>query len=145
MEYLYYQQRTLLKMTKQDSKRKKNYSNVKPIQIDPLGERLLGVGMAGGASKSKLTKTEIRKKNIKRRLKANKREVPAATGGTAGGTDKSAIVPVRAQTSKGSSFQEHKGDRIFSRRGATNNMESWRTDMEKTFKGLFDFPGPKKK
>jgi hypothetical protein len=28
MEYLYYQQRTLLKMTKEDSERKKNYSNV---------------------------------------------------------------------------------------------------------------------
>jgi hypothetical protein len=131
-------------MTKQDSESKKNYSNVKTIKLDPLGERLSNIGMAGGASKIKLPKTEIRKKNIKRRLKEHKREVRAETGGSAGGTDKSAIVPVRAQTSKGSSFQEHKGDRIFSR-GATNNMESWRTDMEKTFKGLFDFPGPKKK
>ncbi len=88
-------------------------------------------------------KLKKEKKNIKRRLKAHKREVPAATGGSAGGSDKSAIVPVRAQTTKGSSFQEHKGHRIFSR-GATNNMESWRTDMEKTFKDL-TFPGPKKK
>jgi len=38
-------------MTKKDSESKKNYSNVETIPIDPLGERLLGVGMAGGASK----------------------------------------------------------------------------------------------
>ena len=130
-------------MTKQDSKKNKLYSNFKTIQLDPLSEKLSNVGMTGGASKRKLTKTEIRKKNTKRKLKANKREVPSATGGYAGGTDKSAIVPVRAQTTKGSSFQEHKGNRIFSRR-PTNNMESWRTDMEKTFKDLI-FPGPKKK
>ena len=130
-------------MTKQDSKKNKLYSNFKTIQLDPLSEKLSNVGMTGGASKRKLTKTEIRKKNTKRKLKANKREVPSATGGSAGGTDKSAIVPVRAQTTKGSSFQEHKGNRIFSR-GPTNNMESWRTDMEKTFKDLI-FPGPKKK
>ena len=31
MEYLYYQQRTPQKMTKQDSERKKNYSNLTPL------------------------------------------------------------------------------------------------------------------
>ena len=58
MEYLYYQQRTLLKMTKEDSESKKNYSNIKPIQIDPLGEKLLDVGMAGGAARLKQIKLE---------------------------------------------------------------------------------------
>ena len=55
MEYLYYHQKTLLKMTKEDSESKKNYGNVKPMQIDPLGERLSRVGMIGGASRSSPT------------------------------------------------------------------------------------------
>jgi hypothetical protein len=42
-------------MTKEDSKRKKNYSNMKVIQLDPLGERLSDVGMTGGASRYKGT------------------------------------------------------------------------------------------
>ena len=40
-------------MSKQDSKSKKNYSNIKTIKLDPLGERLSNVGMTGGASKYK--------------------------------------------------------------------------------------------
>ena len=42
-------------MSKEDSKRKKNYSNMKVIQLDPLGERLSDVGMTGGVSKYKGT------------------------------------------------------------------------------------------
>ena len=36
-------------MTKDSFNRKKNYSNTKIIQLDPLGERLSNVGMTGGA------------------------------------------------------------------------------------------------
>ena len=43
-------------MTKKDSDKIKNYSNVKPMQIDPLGERLSRVGMIGGASRSSPTR-----------------------------------------------------------------------------------------
>ena len=43
-------------MTKQDSESKKNYSNIKTIKLDPLGERLSNVDMTGGASKPKLIK-----------------------------------------------------------------------------------------
>ena len=42
-------------MTKEDSDRKKNYSNIKTIKLDPLGERLSDVGMTGGASRYKGT------------------------------------------------------------------------------------------
>ena len=38
-------------MSKQDSKSKKNYSNIKTIKLDPLGERLSDAGHTGGASK----------------------------------------------------------------------------------------------
>ena len=52
-------------MTKEDSKRKKNYSNMKVIQLDPLGERLSNVGFMGGASKS-MTTRKFLKEGIKK-------------------------------------------------------------------------------
>ena len=44
-------------MTKDNFNRKKNYSNTKIIQLDPLGERLSNVGFTGGASKRMLKKS----------------------------------------------------------------------------------------
>ena len=44
-------------MTKDSFNRKKNYSNTKIIQLDPLGERLSNVGFTGGASKRMLKKS----------------------------------------------------------------------------------------
>jgi hypothetical protein len=52
-------------MSKEDSKRKKNYSNMKVIQLDPLGERLSDVGFMGGASKS-MTTRKFLKEGIKK-------------------------------------------------------------------------------
>ena len=43
-------------MTKDNFNRKKNYSNTKIIQLDPLSERLSSAGFTGGASKSLLRK-----------------------------------------------------------------------------------------
>ncbi len=56
---------------------------------------------------------------------------------SAGGSDKSAIVPTRAQTRKGSSFRTHKLSRkgktgyFPNRYGSPASAESWRADMEK--------------
>ena len=58
-------------MSKEDSKRKKNYSNMKVIQLDPLGERLSDVGMTGGVSRSLLGKNF--KKSTKKVYKENKK------------------------------------------------------------------------
>ena len=43
-------------MTKDNFNRKKNYSNTKIIQLDPLSERLSSAGFTGGASRSLLRK-----------------------------------------------------------------------------------------
>ena len=43
-------------MTKDSFNRKKNYSNTKIIQLDPLSERLSSAGFTGGASRSLLRK-----------------------------------------------------------------------------------------
>jgi len=56
---------------------------------------------------------------------------------SAGSTDTSAIVPVKAQTKKGSSFKAHKlrgkGKTSYqiNRQGTEGSYESWRSDMEK--------------
>jgi len=50
MEYLYYHQRILVKMT---VKSKKDYAN-KVLQMDPLSERLNAAGFTGGASRTYL-------------------------------------------------------------------------------------------
>ena len=61
-------------------------------------------------------------------------------GGGAGTRDASAIVPVRLQTGRGSSFRTRvlgpKGQTPYQgkRFGSSGNMESWRNDMERTFK-----------
>ena len=47
-------------MTKDSFNRKKNYSNTKIIQLDPLGERLSNVGMTGGASARKSKSSDIK-------------------------------------------------------------------------------------
>ena len=61
-------------------------------------------------------------------------------GGRSGSTDVSAIVPVKFQTQRGSSFRTRilgpKGQTPYQgkRLGSHGNMESWRNDMERTFK-----------
>ena len=57
-------------MTKKDSDKIKNYSNVKPMQIDPLGERLSRVGMAGGASKKSSSLKIMDAKPLIKKLKS---------------------------------------------------------------------------
>ena len=57
MEYLYYQLRMEVKMTKKD------YSN-KVITLDPLSDKLDAAGFSGGASKTKL-KTSTSDKKLK--------------------------------------------------------------------------------
>jgi hypothetical protein len=52
-------------MTKDNFNRKKNYSNTKIIQLDPLSERLSDAGHMGGASKSRTTKKFL-KEGIKK-------------------------------------------------------------------------------
>ena len=44
-------------MTKDSFNRKKNYSNTKIIELDPLGKRLSDAGFTGGASKRMLKKS----------------------------------------------------------------------------------------
>tara|TARA_R100000329_G_scaffold44943_2_gene42001 strand:- start:140 stop:658 length:519 start_codon:yes stop_codon:yes gene_type:complete len=64
----------------------------------------------------------------------------AIRGGGSGSTDVSAIVPVKLQTGRGSSFKTRilgpKGQTPYQgkRLGSHGNMESWRNDMERTFK-----------
>ena len=61
-------------------------------------------------------------------------------GGRSGKTDASAVVPVKLQTGRGSSFKTRilgpKGQTPYQgkRFGSQGNMESWRNDMERTFK-----------
>jgi len=43
-------------MTKDNFDRKKNYSNTKIIQLDPLAERLSSIGLKGGAGRSLLSR-----------------------------------------------------------------------------------------
>ena len=56
---------------------------------------------------------------------------------SSGSGDKSAIVPVRAQTKKGSSFKRHtlrgkgKSQYQVNRQGTEGSYESWRSDMER--------------
>mgnify|MGYP003154659387 CR=1 FL=1 len=58
-------------MTKDSFNRKKNYSNTKIIQLDPLTESLNKAGMKGGAAKSILGKNF--KKSAKQAYKENKK------------------------------------------------------------------------
>ena len=81
-------------------------------------------------------------------------------GGRSGKTDASAVVPVKLQTGRGSSFKTRilgpKGQTPYQgkRLGSHGNMESWRNDMERTFKlpsyeeiarSIFKKRGPTKK
>ena len=56
-------------MTKDSFNRKKNYSNTKIIQLDPLGERLSNVGMTGGASARKSKSSDIKIITVKPLIK----------------------------------------------------------------------------
>ena len=58
-------------MTKDNFNRKKNYSNTKIIQLDPLSERLSNAGHMGGASKISRPKKLSKEDSIALR-KANK-------------------------------------------------------------------------
>ena len=115
---------------------------------------------AGYIRKRKPTK-EARAANKKRDLKS-KRAIKrfSIRGGRSGNTDASAIVPVKLQTGRGSSFRTRilgpKGQTPYQgkRLGSVGNMESWRNDMERTFKlptfeevsrSIFKKRGPTKK
>ena len=111
----------------------------------------------------------IKRKKTKESIAANKKRVLesrravkkfAIRGGRSGKTDASAIVPVKLQTRQGSSFKTHvlreKGQTPYQgkRFGSSGNMESWRMDMERTFKlptfqdvarSIFKKRGPTKK
>jgi len=114
----------------------------------------------GIIKKRKKTKESIAA-NKKRRLQANRAvKKYDIKGGGAGSRDASAIVPVKLQTGRGSSFKTRilgpKGQTPFQgkRFGSSGNMESWRNDMERTFKlpsfeevsrSIFKKRGPTKK
>ena len=61
-------------MTKDNFDRKKNYSNTKIIQLDPLAERLNSIGLKGGAGRSLLSRgvKKITKDTIKNFKKTDK-------------------------------------------------------------------------
>ena len=58
-------------MTKDNFDRKKNYSNTKIIQLDPLAERLNSIGLKGGAGRSLLSRG-VKKTTIKNFKKTDK-------------------------------------------------------------------------
>ena len=66
-------------MTKDNFDRKKNYSNTKIIQLDPLAERLNSIGLKGGAGRSLLSRgvkktTKDTIKNFKKTDKLSKQK-----------------------------------------------------------------------
>ena len=66
-------------MTKDNFNRKKNYSNTKIIQLDPLAERLSSIGLKGGAGRSLLSRgvkktTKDTIKNFKKTDKLSKQK-----------------------------------------------------------------------
>tara|TARA_R110000744_G_C18879749_1_gene506456 strand:+ start:41 stop:481 length:441 start_codon:yes stop_codon:yes gene_type:complete len=66
-------------MTKDNFDRKKNYSNTKIIQLDPLAERLSSIGLKGGAGRSLLSRgvkktTKDTIKNFKKTDKLSKQK-----------------------------------------------------------------------
>jgi hypothetical protein len=94
----------------------------------------------GYIKKRKQTK-EARAANKKRDLQSNRAvKKYSIKGGRSGSTDVSAIVPIKLQTGRGSSFRTRilgpKGQTPYQgkRFGSQGNMESWRNDMERTFK-----------
>tara|TARA_Y100001938_G_scaffold144101_1_gene218127 strand:+ start:43 stop:579 length:537 start_codon:yes stop_codon:yes gene_type:complete len=114
----------------------------------------------GIIKKRKKTK-EAKAANRKRELEAKKSlKKYGIQGGRSGSRDASAIVPVKLQTGAGSSFKTRvlgpKGQTPYQgkRLGSAGNMESWRNDMERTFKlpsfeevsrSIFKKRGPTKK
>ena len=115
----------------------------------------------GFITKRKKT-TEAKAANRKRELEAKKSPLKkySIQGGRSGSRDASAIVPVKLQTGAGSSFKTRvlgpKGQTPYQgkRLGSSGNMESWRNDMERTFKlpsfeevsrSIFKKRGPTKK
>ena len=83
-------------------------------------------------SKRPLFKKEALKANSARALLRNKSIKPFQNVSSSGGHSKSAIVPAKSQSQRGSSFKTHdvKGSMAGSRAG-TDSAESWRRDMER--------------
>ena len=106
------------------------------------GRKLKGLVKKGkGYIRKRKPTKEARAANRERDLQS-KRALKrlAIRGGGSGSTDVSAIVPVKLQTGRGSSFKTRilgpKGQTPYQgkRLGSHGNMESWRNDMERTFK-----------
>jgi len=83
-------------------------------------------------SKRPLFKQEALKANTLRARLKLKSIKPYQNVSSSGSTSKSAIVPAKSQSQKGSSFKTHevKGNMAGSRAG-TDSAESWRIDMER--------------
>ena len=102
------------------------------------GGRYVGTKMKDVLKKIRHRKSAAKSKknieNIGLGTKSVKRYQNVASSGSG---DKSAIVPVRAQTKKGSSFKRHtlrgkgKSQYQVNREGTEGSYESWRSDMER--------------
>ena len=108
-------------------------------------KHLISGGKYAGKKMSDLLK-KIKRKKSSAKSKKNIEKIGLGTkslkrynirGGASGESDRSAIVPVKKQTGRGSSFRTRilgpKGQTPYQgkRLGGVDNMESWRRDMEK--------------
>tara|TARA_R100000664_G_scaffold28012_1_gene39005 strand:- start:57 stop:755 length:699 start_codon:yes stop_codon:yes gene_type:complete len=103
----------------------------------------IGGKYVGTRMKDVLKKIRRRQSTVKSRKNAEKLGLGTKSVkryqnvASSGSTDKSAIVPVKAQTRRGSSFKRHtlrgkgKSQYQVNREGTEGSYESWRSDMER--------------
>ena len=103
-----------------------------------VGGKYVGTKMKDVLKKIRHRKSAAKSKKAVAKLGLGTKSVkPYQNVASSGSGDKSAIVPVKAQTRKGSSFKTHKmGTKgrtgyFPSRYGSPASAESWRADMEK--------------